>query len=78
MIKNRRVSFKVFDKTSIISEVCYSFNGSVWLPLFPKDMINDSRSEEYEFDLRNQDSQKIIFIKVSDEFRNYKVFQKEF
>jgi len=78
IIKNRRVSFKVFDKTSIISEVYYSFNGSVWLPLFPKDMINDSRSEEYEFDLRNQDSQKIVFIKVLDEFRNYKVFQKEF
>lgn len=78
IIKNRRVSFKVFDKTSIISEVCYSINGSVWSPLFPKDMINDSRSEEYEFDLRNQDSQKIVFIKVSDEFRNYKVFQKEF
>jgi len=78
IIEKKRINFKVFDKTSIISEVCYSFNGSVWLPLFPKDMINDSRSEEYEFDLRNQDSQKIIFIKVSDEFRNYKVFQKEF
>lgn len=78
IIKNNRISFKAIDTISTISEVCYSFDGNVWFPVFPKDMINDSKSEEYEFDIIKQNSQTIVFIKVSDEFKNYKVFQKEF
>jgi len=77
---NKVISFNVNDATSIISYVYYSLDGTMWLPLFPKDMINDSKNESFSFTLnpRGKYMQKnTIFIKVVDEFNNYKVFQRE-
>jgi hypothetical protein len=74
----KRISFTVKDQTSIIAKVLYSFDGKLWFPVFPKDMINDSRSESYDFNLNRLQNKKIIFLKVIDEFENAKVFQEEF
>ncbi len=62
-----------------MSGVFYSYDGELWFPVFPVDMIADSRSENYSFILKDMDAgkNKYIFIKVTDEFDNSKVFQKE-
>ena len=72
------IRFTVEDKTSIIARVLYSFDGKLWYPVFPEDMINDSKVENYNFNLNKLSTRKFIFLKVMDEFDNAKVFQEEF
>lgn len=71
------VRFDAGDRTSKISSVLYSFDGNIWYPIFPDDLINDSKSEKFNLNLKKLNPKKIILIKVMDEFKNYKVFQKE-
>ncbi len=71
------VSFRVDDSTSVISEVLYSFDGKKWFPISPGDNINDSKTENFKFISNRISRSKIIFLKVADEFNNYKIFQKE-
>lgn len=77
--QRRKAVFTVTDKTSLVTGVFYSYDGQLWFPVFPVDMIADSRSENYNFTLKDMDAakNKYIFIKVTDEFNNSKVFQKE-
>ena len=77
-VTGNRVLFKVEDKTSIISGVSYSFDGELWYPAFPSDMLNDSKSETFDFPVTALHAKKYIFVKVTDEFNNSKVFQQEF
>jgi hypothetical protein len=77
-VTGKRIGFTVTDATSNIAKVLYSFDGKLWYPVFPKDMINDSRSESFDFNLNPSQNKKIIFLKVIDEFENAKVFQEEF
>lgn len=77
-VTGKRILFLVKDKTSVISRVLYSFDGKLWYPVFPIDMINDSKSEKFDFNLKDLPVKKFIFLKVMDEFDNCKVFQKEF
>jgi len=72
-----RLQFTVEDKTSIISNVLYSFDGKLWFPVFPVDLLNDSKNETFDFSLANLQGKKFIFLKVMDEFENCKVFQEE-
>ncbi len=72
-----RIRFNVVDQTSIIANVLYSFDGKLWYPVFPVDMINDSKSETFDVDLKNLGSQTFIFLKALDEFGNCSVFQEE-
>ncbi len=78
-VKDKLITFSVSDETSIIANVLYSVDGEIWYPIFPKDMINDSKVEDYSFNLNvnGLSPKKIIFIKAADEFNNHKVFQKE-
>jgi sugar lactone lactonase YvrE len=78
LISGSNIRFTVEDKTSLIARVLYSFDGKLWYPAFPEDMINDSRIEHYNFNLNKLPSKKFIFLKVMDEFNNAKVFQEEF
>lgn len=75
----RRVAFTVNDKTSLVAGVLYSYDGELWFPVFPVDMVTDSKTETFDFILKDMDVNKnrYIFIKVMDEFDNSKVFQKE-
>ncbi|MEN8153375.1 MAG: fibronectin type III domain-containing protein [Acidobacteriota bacterium] len=74
---NNTVTFNVDDSTSAILEVLYSFDGKRWFPLSSLDKINDSKAEAFKFTSKKIKNNKILFLKVSDEFNNYKVFQKE-
>lgn len=71
---NKRISFTVTDSTSIIARVLYSLDGNLWYPVFPTDMLNDSKTETFDFTLNGSG---IILLKVADEFGNAKVFQEE-
>ncbi len=71
------LSFTAVDETSAISQVLVSSDGNLWQPLFPDSGIADSRSEHYSLNLAGFKANKFLFIKVVDEYQNYKVFQKE-
>jgi hypothetical protein len=77
-VTGNRIQFTAADNTSIISNVFYSFDGKLWYPVFPVDMLNDSKNETYDFNLANLQGKKFIFLKVMDEYENCKVFQEEF
>lgn len=77
-VTGEQVRFQVVDKTSIIAQVNYSFDGKLWFPVFPTDMLNDSTSETYDFQLKNLRSRQYIFLQVIDEYDNRGVFQQEF
>ncbi len=76
-LQGTRLTFSVNDKTSLVTGVLYSYDGKLWYPVFPVDLVADSRSEKFDFNLKGKKDNKYIFIKVSDEFDNNKVFQKE-
>lgn len=71
------ITFKVSDKTSVISNVQYSFKGEKWYPLNPVDRINDSGDESFKLSKKFVKGKKLIFFKLTDEYKNSKVFQKE-
>ncbi len=54
----------------------YSLDGKEWLPVLPDDLVGDSRVETFRFELGNPKNSRTLFIKLSDEYDNYKVFQK--
>lgn len=76
-LKGNEITFNVKDRTSLVSEVLYSYDGELWYPLIPEDMITDSMSERYVFKLQPDSQKKIVFFKVSDEYHNSKVYQRE-
>jgi len=69
-----QISFTAEDTTSAIRMVQYSWDGEHWLPIFPDDLISDSRIETYS--VRPTASARMIFIKAEDEQGNGKVYQK--
>jgi hypothetical protein len=74
-LANGILTFNVSDLVSRIHKVMFSFDSKHWSPIFPVDLINDSKSEQYALNLKSLKKGKMIFIKVADEFRNTKVFQ---
>jgi len=70
------VSFAASDESSALSLVSYSLDGKDWYPIFPEDMITDSKLEKFKFILSNPKNSRVLFVKIVDEFDNYKVFQK--
>ena len=72
-----KMTFKVVDLTSLISDVLFSYDGELWYPAIPDDMLNDSKMETYAFRLKSGKQVRIVFIKIEDEFGNSKVYQKE-
>ncbi|MBN2399788.1 MAG: hypothetical protein JXI33_05535 [Candidatus Aminicenantes bacterium] len=70
------VSFTANDESSMLAMVSYSLDGKEWLPVFPDDMIMDSKSEKFALTLAHKTGSRVLFIKIIDEFGNYKVFQK--
>ncbi len=72
----RSVRFKAEDQASAVALAQYSLDGKEWIPVFPDDLVGDSRVETYRFELSNPKNSRILLIKLSDEFGNDKVFQK--
>jgi sugar lactone lactonase YvrE len=71
-----RISFTASDEASAVSLVQYSFDAKDWIPVLPEDKVGDSRLERFAFQPANPKGSRVLFIKLSDEFGNYKVFQK--
>jgi len=69
--------FLVADETSAVSRVLYSYDGKEWLPVFPEDQIADSKTESFLVTFPDVEKKAFVFIKVMDEFDNYRVYQKE-
>lgn len=70
------ISFTVNDESAMLALVSYSLDGKEWLPVFPEDMVTDSKSEKFSLKLSAKPGFKVLYIKAIDEFGNYKVFQK--
>jgi len=66
------VTFQVRDTASVIKYVVYSHDGETWKVIFPDDGICDSPEESFTL---NVVQSGYLFIKVSDEAGNEKVFQ---
>ena len=77
IMQGAHVTFTVNDKTSLVTGAFYSYDGKLWFPVFPIDLVTDSKTESYDFSLTDRKNSMHIFIKVIDEFDNNKVFQKE-
>jgi hypothetical protein len=75
-LEKGHVKFTASDETSAVAQVSYSLEGKDWFPVFPEDMVSDSKVEKFNFPLINLKKSRVLFIKVADEFNNYKVFQK--
>lgn len=71
-----RIVFMASDEASAVALAQYSFDAKEWFPILPEDMVGDSRIEKFSFQPANPKNFRVLFIKVSDEFGNYKVFQK--
>lgn len=78
-LQTNQMMFQVNDNLSIVKSVLYSFDGKLWFPLAPTDMIADSSSESFKVGLNtlNRSKKNVIFLKLIDEFDNTKVYQKE-
>lgn len=70
------IRFTASDETSAVVQVLYSLDGKDWYPIFPEDLIGDSRVEKFNLTLSNPKNSRVLFLKLIDEYNNYKVFQK--
>ena len=59
-----------------MAQAHYSLDGKEWVPVLPEDLVGDSLVETFRFELSNPKGSRTLFIKISDEYDNYKVFQK--
>jgi hypothetical protein len=78
-LQTNQMTFTVIDNLSVVKNVLYSFDGKLWFPLAPTDMIADSSSESFKVSLNKliRKGKNVIFLKLIDEFDNTKVYQKE-
>ncbi|MBN2346386.1 MAG: hypothetical protein JXO51_08330 [Candidatus Aminicenantes bacterium] len=70
------VRFTASDEASAVARVHYSLDGKDWYPVFPDDMIGDSKVERFSFPLKNPKNSRVLLIKIADEYDNHRVFQK--
>jgi hypothetical protein len=75
-VEGRSVRFRAADEASAVAAAWYSLDGREWLPVLPDDLVGDSRSESFRFELPAGTGVRPLFIKLGDELGNEKVFQK--
>ena len=66
------VSFKVSDTVSDIDRVEASIDAGAWQEAFPVDMITDSKSENFQFDMKveNRAGEHTVSVRAMDQFHN--------
>ena len=64
------ISFVVRDDQSSVQRVEYSLDASRWRVVFPKDGIADSRREEFEVTLDENESARSVIIRATDAMNN--------
>ncbi|MBN1899112.1 MAG: hypothetical protein JW827_10065, partial [Spirochaetes bacterium] len=69
-VNSFKISGKATDNLSRIDNISYSVDAEKWINLFPKDMLFDSASEEFELVYKKKNKPTIIMIMVQDEWGN--------
>jgi hypothetical protein len=64
------VSFVVTDQQSSVQRVEYSLDASRWRVVYPKDGIADSRREEFEVTLDQNEAARSVIIRATDAMNN--------
>jgi len=67
---NRSVAFTVRDEQSSVQRVEYSLDASRWRTVYPKDGIADSRREEFEIALEENELGRSVLIRATDAMNN--------
>ncbi|HAV93010.1 TPA: hypothetical protein DCW38_07530 [candidate division WOR-3 bacterium] len=71
------LKFRVNDNSSLIDEVSYSVNGSIFKRVIPADGIYDSKSELFEIMIEREKNQSLsIVVKGTDSSGNSSIFSK--
>lgn len=65
-----RIAFTVTDQQSAIQRVEYSLDASRWRLVHPKDGIPDSRVEEFEIVLENEEINGSVILRATDAMNN--------
>lgn len=65
-----KIEGKVVDNLSRIISISYSIDAKKWINIFPKDLLFDSSTEEFEFIYKNSTKPNIIMIMGIDEWNN--------
>jgi hypothetical protein len=64
------VDFMVTDESSAVQRVEYALDADRWRPIYPKDGIADSRSEQFELAVDGDAAEKAIILRASDAMNN--------
>lgn len=64
------IRFTVVDAQSPVQRVEYSLDASRWRVVYPKDGIPDSRREEFEVSLEENEAGRAVIIRVTDAMNN--------
>jgi hypothetical protein len=64
------IDFDVRDADSAVQKAEYSLDGDRWQPIYPKDGIADSRSEQYELTLDGETASRAVVIRATDALNN--------
>jgi hypothetical protein len=64
------ISFSVTDEFSAVQRVEYSLDADRWRPIYPKDGIADSPSEQFELRIDGDVSDRAVIIRATDSMNN--------
>lgn len=66
-----RISFSASDRLTYIKKSEYSFNGKDWILVYPADLVSDSKSENYDFQIdQTKEQWRTIVIRTTDNANN--------
>lgn len=72
-----KYSFTVTDDTSAVVAVAISPDGQEWQPVDPEDRICDEKSERFSVSVPGSKPGQPVYVRVTDEAANTKVYQKD-
>ena len=64
------ITFDVRDDHSAVQRVDYSLDGDRWMPIYPKDGIADSRTEQFELTLTEDPGSRGVVLRAADALNN--------
>jgi hypothetical protein len=64
------IAFDVRDDHSAVQRVEYSLDGDRWMPVYPKDGIADSRTEQFELSLTEDPGSRGVVLRAADALNN--------
>jgi hypothetical protein len=64
------ISFEARDEYSAVQKADYSLDGDRWHPIYPKDGIADSRTEQFELVLEGEAAARGVILRAFDALNN--------